>query len=124
MPKQSEKTKLLRANKAKIDALVAQGKSLREIGKLFGCSHVSILNALKLDEKAKVSRYVSSARRNRKKNDETVGISPSQYIGQIERIVVRGELPPPDTRDLTGRIFGDPLPGRSYLDRMRQKEGA
>ena len=23
---------------------------------------------------------------------------------------------PPDTRDLTGRFFGDPLPGRSALD--------
>lgn len=26
---------------------------------------------------------------------------------------------PVDTRDLTGVVFGDPLPGRSALDRMR-----
>lgn len=36
---------------------------------------------------------------------------------------VLGELPPPDTRDLTARLLGDPLPGRSYLDRMRQQQG-
>ena len=29
---------------------------------------------------------------------------------------------PPDTRDLTGTILGDPLPGRSALDQMRGAE--
>lgn len=28
---------------------------------------------------------------------------------------------PPDTRDLTSRIAGDPLPGRSHLDRKRMQ---
>lgn len=27
---------------------------------------------------------------------------------------------PKDTRDLTGRLMGDPMPGRSALDRMRE----
>lgn len=35
------------------------------------------------------------------------------------RTMNRPELPPIDTRDLTARFFGDPLPGRSALDRMR-----
>jgi lambda repressor-like predicted transcriptional regulator len=36
---------------------------------------------------------------------------------------ILGELPPQrDTRDLTARLMGDPLPGRSYLDRMRQQQ--
>jgi hypothetical protein len=30
---------------------------------------------------------------------------------------------PPDTRDVTGQLLGDPLPGRSALDQMR-REGA
>ena len=38
------------------------------------------------------------------------------------KVEVRGELPPPDTRNLTQRICGDPLPGRSYLDRMRAQQ--
>ena len=38
------------------------------------------------------------------------------------KIQVLGELPPQrDTRDLTARMFGDPLPGRSALDRMKQE---
>lgn len=37
---------------------------------------------------------------------------------------ILGELPPPDTRDLTARLLGDPLPGRSYLDRMRAGQTA
>lgn len=34
------------------------------------------------------------------------------------------QKPPPvpdDTRDVTGRIFGDPMPGRSALDAMRRQ---
>ena len=31
---------------------------------------------------------------------------------------------PADTRDLTGRLCGDPLPGRAALDRMRSGENA
>ena len=31
---------------------------------------------------------------------------------------------PADTRDLTARALGDPLPGRSALDRMRNRENA
>ena len=33
-------------------------------------------------------------------------------LEQLKRI-------PPDTRDLTGRLMGDPLPGRSALDRSQ-----
>ncbi len=39
--------------------------------------------------------------------------------GYIDKSVIEERLSeiPADTRDLTGRIFGDPLPGRSALDR-------
>lgn len=34
------------------------------------------------------------------------------------------DLPPipPDTRSVTGRLMGDPLPGRSYLDKVRAEK--
>lgn len=34
------------------------------------------------------------------------------------------DLPPipTDTRSVTGRLMGDPLPGRSYLDKMRAEK--
>lgn len=44
-----------------------------------------------------------------------------RYFGErakIEDIEARLAEIPYDTRDLTARIFGDPLPGRSALDRM------
>jgi hypothetical protein len=34
------------------------------------------------------------------------------------------EMIPPDTRDLTARLFGDPLPGRSALDAYVEKRKA
>lgn len=37
-----------------------------------------------------------------------------------EEITARLAEIPVDTRDLTATLFGDPLPGRSYLDRMKQ----
>jgi hypothetical protein len=33
------------------------------------------------------------------------------------------KLVPPDTRDLTARVFGDPLPGRSALDKLSSDIG-
>lgn len=46
-----------------------------------------------------------------------------QYRAGTARRAFRpsGPLPPvpEDTRDLTGRLMGDPLPGRSALDRRR-----
>lgn len=35
---------------------------------------------------------------------------------KLERVKRLRATIPPDTRDLTGKIFGDPLPGRSALD--------
>ena len=61
---------------------------------------------------------------NRRKNVETTGFCPSYFIGHVEKTEVLGEREPPDTRDLTARILGDPLPGRSHLDRIKAKQGA
>lgn len=43
------------------------------------------------------------------------------YASRIDAADVAARLAeiPPDTRSLTGRMFGDPLPGRSALARHR-----
>jgi DNA-binding CsgD family transcriptional regulator len=45
---------------------------------------------------------------------EELGLTQAEYRAARRRI-------PEDTRDLTGQLFGDPLPGRSALD---QRQGA
>ena len=55
------------------------------------------------------------------------GISPRGIIGAKDRPPTREMVMrmmaqiPNDTRDITGLIFGDPLPGRSALDRRANK---
>ncbi len=43
---------------------------------------------------------------------------PQDTIEQAQRLF---RQIPPDTRDLTGRLLGDPIPGRSALDRMQSQ---
>lgn len=117
MPVKGEITERIERERDMIQLLLDQGKSYRDIGSIYGCSHALVQNVM-------TGRHRKARRQeiNRRKNAETTGFSPSQYIGHVEKVVVRGELPPPDTRDLTARILGDPLPGRSYLDRKKQQE--
>lgn len=120
MPKPSEKTQRLLADREKIQQLLSEGKSFRQIGIMYGCSYTLVQYVMKPEMKKAREKAT-----NDRKNRETTGLSPSRFIGHPEpRIEVAGELPPPDTRNLTQRTFGDPLPGRSYLDRMRAKQGA
>lgn len=42
-----------------------------------------------------------------------------EYMLDWQRVKVEGAPPPPDTRDNTGRLLGDPLPGRRALDKVR-----
>lgn len=56
--------------------------------------------------RARTGHYVSAAR------------VPARHITQAEAKAIIAAVPP-DTRDLTGRIFGDPLSGRSALDKLR-----
>jgi len=43
-----------------------------------------------------------------------------EYMLDWQRVKVEGALPPPDRRDNTGKLLGDPLPERSALAKMRQ----
>jgi len=51
-------------------------------------------------------------------------VTPQKANGRISRQGSRSEaptLPADDTRSITGVVFGDPLPGRSALDRKRSE---
>lgn len=46
--------------------------------------------------------------------------SPQDRRGYREPVIAEVPTVPIDTRSFTGRLFGDPLPGRSALDRMSE----
>jgi len=119
MPKPSEKTLRLLADKEVIQQLLDQGASFRQIGLKYGCSYTLVQYVMKPEMKKDRQRKT-----NEKKSRDTTGVKPRSYEKPQPKVIVAGELEPPDTRDLTGRMFGDPLPGRSYLDRMKAKQGA
>jgi hypothetical protein len=119
MPKPSEKTLRLQADKEVIQQMLDQGASFRQIGLKYGCSYTLVQYVMKPEMKKDRQRKT-----NDRKNRDTTGVKPRSYGKPEPKVIVAGELEPPDTRDLTGRMFGDPLPGRSYLDRMRAKQGA
>lgn len=119
MPKVSEKTLRLQADREIIQQLLDKGASFRQIGLKYGCSYTLVQYVMKPEMKKDRRRKT-----NDRKNQDTTGVKPRSYGKPEPKVIVEGELEPPDTRDLTGRMFGDPLPGRSYLDRMRAKQGA
>jgi hypothetical protein len=78
-------------------------------------------------------RYFRDKERKRLDNERArreLGVAPGRpktynkvHVGPREKVEILGELPPQrDNRTLTERIFGDPLPERSYLGRMRAQE--
>jgi hypothetical protein len=78
-------------------------------------------------------RYFREKERKRLDNERArreLGVEPGRpktynkvHVGPKNKVEILGELPPQrDNRTLTERIFGDPLPERSYLGRMRAQE--
>lgn len=81
--------------------LRAAGKSYREISKALGVSETSVRRMVGALE---VIRVVNQ--RHAERVDDKA--AAKKLLRQI----------PPDTRGLTARIAGDPLPGRSALDQQ------
>jgi hypothetical protein len=119
MPKVSEKTARLIEDKEKIERLITKGKSMREIGAMYGCSSTLVLYTIRPDIRKNRQKQA-----NDRKNRELSGLKPRTWSKPDPKVVVLGEPEPPDTRDLTGRMFGDPIFERSALGRMKQREGA
>lgn len=100
-----------------IRQMLASGKSWQTIADILGTTYSTI--RMKLDPEFARARKdrVNAARRGAntykspKKSQHYVtksSVNPEQIPSQ-----------PRDTRNLTGRLFGDPLPGRSALDQKR-----
>jgi len=119
MPKPSEKTLRLQADKEAIQQMLDQGASFRQIGLKYGCSYTLVQYVMKPEMKKERRRKT-----NDRKNRDTTGVKPRSSAKPQPKVIVEGEPEPPDTRDLTGRMFGDPIYERSYLYKMRSGNNA
>jgi len=81
--------------------LRAAGKSYREISEALGVSETSVRRMVGTLEVYRAANYGQAERADDK-------AAAKKLLRQI----------PPDTRSLTARIAGDPLKGRSALDRQ------
>lgn len=100
------------------------GWTYARIADQLGVSRSRIAHWLDPDKKARDDEY------NRQRKERERRREPREYkVNKVHfdnstRVEVLGELPPPDTRDLTARFFGDPVVGRRWIDRMKQQADA
>lgn len=102
-----------------IVAAYATGVSIKELAKTYSCSTSTILKVVDPDTyRARQDRYNRLQREQRK---EARNMDTSYRAPDGARSLHSAALLPPDRdeRDFTGRIMGDPFPGRSALDRKR-----
>ncbi len=104
-PEEADLARELRARDPKI-------YSWRELGRMFGTSDYQVHSAvhpetLKVRNDAQKMQYAQRVAQARESG---------RFGGDPELAWLRAQRPP-DTRDLTGRLLNDPLPGRSALDR-------
>lgn len=106
--------------------LHADGWAYRAIGEELGFGRDSIRYILDPEYAAMRRKQVNEARRRRGYTSTARADSGNRYPAgkiNIETIAARLAEIPADTRNLTARIFGDPLPGRSALDRQHERRG-
>lgn len=91
-----------------------QGMSWKDIGHQIGCSGTTA--------RCLVDQDYAEMRRNDINYRRRHGPSPNSR--RSVRVVDDKNLPkvPEDTRTLTGRVFGDPLPGRSAYDKLKMEK--
>ena len=116
---------IVEANRDWIAEQRKAGLSWDAIAKAIGVGHFTILMYKDPESYAKEKER---RRLQRERERRELGVTPGRPKGYrklanaVHKVEVLGEREPPDTRDLTGRILGDPLPGRSYLDRMKAQQ--
>lgn len=102
----------------KLQAMRDRGMSIREIAEEMKVSKNAILYALDPEKRA------CQAERDFEKRIKREG---RQYVPvEFYKAKEKEVFPPlpPDTRDLTGRLLGDPLPERSALYKIRSQQSA
>jgi hypothetical protein len=110
---------IVRENLDAIKRMRAEGIMFKEIAERLG-GNVGALDAILKPERIERANEAKRLKRAME------GKRKPLFVHYTEpRPEIRGELPPQrDTRDLTARLMGDPMPGRSYLDRMRAGQNA
>jgi hypothetical protein len=99
-------------------ALRASGAKWVYLAKRYQCDEGTVRRALDAGYRAKRAEQILRAKLRRA--DERAAIAPRPPVASIavrEDAIRLMAAIPADTRNLTQRIFGDPLPGRSALDR-------
>jgi hypothetical protein len=87
----------------------AAGASYDEIRKILGCSMLATCQFIK-DHGLK-HRERLQAKPDGPDETEVKAEARRQWLSL-----------PPDTRDLTGRLMGDPIPGRRALDKIKHRD--
>lgn len=104
--------------------LFAEGKRWADIKRVTGLSYDTLKRKL-VPEYAERRAERVRRRRMRKRGESVPAlvesrVHPSGPKGPSREDIAKALATiPPDDRSLTARIMGDPLPGRSALDRMR-----
>lgn len=101
-----------------IRRLKENGASLRALCAEFKMSDFEMRSIINPAWREMRRAQVRAARQRRGQG----GISRHPEQGRVSRdeFLQRSATIPRDTRDLTARLFGDPLPGRSALDQMQE----
>jgi uncharacterized DUF497 family protein len=106
-------------DKDKAQAMRDQGMAFAKIGEVFGITDMTVM--CRLDEKYAEYRRQRINRLRGYSRPVRFTLAPERRPPK-EDVAARLAEIPPDTRSLTGRIFGDPLPGRSAFDRHSRAE--
>jgi hypothetical protein len=93
---------------ARAKALLAEGKTWGVIAKLVGSTYFTVRCELDPSYRSRRAAQIREARARKPPSTKAVTLEEAQRA--IAAI-------PDDTRALTARLLGDPLPGRSALDR-------
>jgi hypothetical protein len=102
-------------DKEKAQAMRDQGMAFARIGEYFGITDMTVM--CRLDEKyAEYRRRRINKLRGRDGPPLRLTLAPERRPPK-EDVAARLAEIPPDTRSLTQRLFGDPLPQRSALYR-------
>lgn len=105
-----------------------RGRTMLEIAEHLGLDRSTISYHLNAELREKRREYVRERKQMLKEAEEgraAAGYVPKYLLEKIENDWkrLRREIPR-DTRTFTQRFFGDPLPGRSALDRKQMSEAA
>ena len=100
--------------------LHARGWTFRRIGERLGCAFHTVKRVLDPDYAVKRRIAVREARQIREPSlPRKTAQESATAVSVKEDAAARLAEIPKDHRSLTGRLFGDPLPGRSALDRRQ-----